>query len=553
MGEHRGGSGVRGISKGPIFLAVLIVLIVIGVFGWKALGNRINDQGQQAAGTCVEGVRTLDITVDPSIAPQVEELAKRFTRTSPVVRDHCIVTAMNAQSSPAVATALESDTAWDIATLGPRPNLWIPTSTFELAPLAGKAVMNGEPRSLANSPLVLALSPDTATSLRSADAGWKSLRATTLALPVGSPQTVMATQAIAADLAGAGSGPVTDEQAHLGQVTAELSALAIKFQSLTSPPATTADALAALTNNSVGADTVTAVPATEQSIAQSANAAMTAYAPSGATPLADYPAVIVAGGGIDETSSRAAAEFAEFMRLPAQSQIFVDAGFRVNGLSAPNLGALVPAQVTSALAPASAQTAATLDAVVANPVAVRSATILMDTSASMATALPAVAAELEAQLGRSPDASEVALHAFPSGTEPERVLVPGSALVADQRTELAAALTGQRAEGKPSKYPALAAAYQSAVAGYDADRVNSILLVTSSATDESTMTRAQLLSALSAAGNASDPVRIDVLVVGAGNDIATLQDVADRTGGTLIRVDSADSDALPAAVAKLLS
>jgi hypothetical protein len=553
VGEHRGGSGARGISKGPILVVVAVVLIVAGFFGWKALGNRIDDQGQQAAGTCVEGNRTLDITVDPSIAPQVEQLAKRFTETSPVIRDHCITAAVNAVASRLITNALEAGTEWDSAALGPRPNLWIPTSSFELAPLSGKGVINGEPRSLANSPIVLALAPETATALESANAGWQSLGDTTLALPVGSPQTIMATQAIAAAAAGAGTGPVTVEQAKSSQVTSALSALASQFQSLPTPPATTADALAALTSGAP--DTVTAVPAIEQSIAQSANADMTAFSPSGATPLADYPAVIVAGGGIDETASRAAAQFSEFMRTAEQSQIFVDAGFRVEGKSVPDLGALEPTQITSTLTPASAETAAALNAVIANPVSVRSTTILLDTSTSMTADMAAVSAALGSQLVRSPDASDVGLHAFPgtSATASERVVVPGAPLNADQRAKLTASLNNLRIDGKTTKYPALAEAYKEATSGYDADRTNSVLLVTSAATDESTMTRAELLSAIASATDPARPVRVDVLVVGASGDASTLQDVSDRTGGTLIRVNPNDSAAMSAAVADLLS
>ncbi|MGG7099953.1 substrate-binding domain-containing protein [Rhodococcus sp. 24CO] len=551
MGEHRGGSGARGISKGPILVVVAVVLIVAGFFGWKALGNRIDDQGQQAAGTCVEGNRTLDITVDPSIAPQIEQLAKRFTDTSPVIRDHCITTAINAVPSTLIVNALAAGTEWDSTALGPRPNLWIPVSSFELAPLSGKAVINGEPRSIANSPVVLAVAPETATALESANAGWQSLGETTLALPVGSPQTVMATQAIAA--AGAGSGPVTLEQAQSSPVTSALSALASQFQSLPTPPDTTADALAALTSGAT--DTVTAVPAVEQSIAQSANADMTAFSPSGAAPLADYPAVIVAGGGIDETASRAAAQFSEFIRDAEQSQIFVDAGFRVEGKSVPDLGALEPAKIESTLTPASAETTAALNAVVANPVSVRSATILMDTSTSMSTNLSAAGAAIESQLLRSPDASDVGLHAFPgsSAAAAERVIVAGAPLDADQRTKLTAAMSSLSAEGKTSKYPALAAAYKDAATGYDANRTNSVLLVTSAATDESTMTRAELLSAIASATDPARPVRVDVLVIGPSGDAATLQDVSDRTGGTLIRVNPDDSAAMSAAVAELLS
>jgi hypothetical protein len=52
-----------------------------------------------------------------------------------------------------------------------------------------------------------------------------------------------------------------------------------------------------------------------------------------------------------------------------------------------------------------------------------------------------------------------------------------------------------------------------------------VLLITSSTPDESTTTRAELLSAIAAAGNPSRPVQVDVIVVGAGDDVSTLQDV----------------------------
>ncbi|XGU20293.1 hypothetical protein ACETU7_05015 [Rhodococcus sp. 3Y1] len=44
-----------------------------------------------------------------------------------------------------------------------------------------------------------------------------------------------------------------------------------------------------------------------------------------------------------------------------------------------------------------------------------------------------------------------------------------------------------------------------------------------------------------------------MIVVGAGDDVSTLQDVSDRTGGTLVRVDSTSDPALAAAVTKMLS
>lgn len=251
------------------------------------------------------------------------------------------------------------------------------------------------------------------------------------------------------------------------------------------------------------------------------------------------------------------------MREPNQSQLFVGAGFRVEGQDLPDLGAVSPAKISSTLKPASAETAAALGDIVANPVSPRSATILMDTSASMGTddggttRLANVASAVNTQLGRSPDASDIGLREFSTGTDgkpSERILVPGGSLSEpNRRATITDFLNGLRAGGKTSKYPALASSYKAAVDGFDAGRVNSVLLITSSTPDESTTTRAELLSAIAAAGNPSRPVQVDVIVVGAGDDVSTLQDVSDRTGGTLVRVDSTSDPALAAAVTKMLS
>lgn len=117
------------------------------------------------------------------------------------------------------------------------------------------------------------------------------------------------------------SGHDESGEVRSGQRCAQCTGVAVPI--LADSPSSTAEALGALSAGTP--DSVKAVPATEQSIAQSANAAMTTYSPVGATPVADYPAVIVSGSGIDETASRAAAQFADFMREPNQSQLFVGA------------------------------------------------------------------------------------------------------------------------------------------------------------------------------------------------------------------------------------
>ncbi|MGV9868610.1 substrate-binding domain-containing protein [Rhodococcus koreensis] len=595
MGQHRGESRARGISKGPLIVLGLVVVLVLGVLGWFQLRDRINDQGAAAAGACVEGESVLAVAADPDIAPQLQTLADRYAETAPVIRDQCVSVTVTAVASDTVRDALSAgpDGPWDAATFGPRPALWIPSSSHSVKQVSATGVISGEARPLATSPVVLAVRTAFANAPGTAALDWKDLPSLQtgrdslatlglpgwgnlgLALPVGpgAESTEMAVEAVAAAVTGSSTGPVTEEQARSVPVTSALTDLALGYEASTgTKPATTREALTALAaQGDPATSAIHAVATTEQQVYRALRDApgadITATMPKGPTPVADHPAAVLAGPSVDETQSRAAAQFAEFVRRPEQAQILADAGFRVEGLARPDDTTLAFPGFESTLLPADAAAAAELMQVIRNPISPRTSTILLDVSSSMgeregtATRLANTTAALAAQVDRSPDSSNLGLWEYSTtldGSRPYTTVVATGPLSAGGFTEgtrrqaLDARLAKAKSATGSSTYTSLEAAYKSAVDGYTPGRTNSVLLVTDGANDDS-VARADLLSAIAAASSTSKPVRIDVVTIGENPDLNTLQALADRTGGSLEKVTSSDGAALPTAIGKLLS
>ncbi|WFR74627.1 substrate-binding domain-containing protein [Prescottella defluvii] len=175
-------------------------------------------------------------------------------------------------------------------------------STERLSTAPG--VIDGRPKSIATSPVVLAVPAELGLALDASGTGWQRLPALQsspdslhglgvdgwgslkLALPVGSP-TGQALDAIAVATADAGTGPLDETQAASPTVTAAISALANGNKAIDGAPASTADAINALARQtSPSAGSFHAVPATEQQIYAAGTAAsgVTAFAPPASLP-----------------------------------------------------------------------------------------------------------------------------------------------------------------------------------------------------------------------------------------------------------------------------
>lgn len=581
VGQHRSDRRTRGVSKGPVIALVSVIVIVLGVVGWFQLRDRASSQGTAAAGACVEGDVQLDVAADPSIADPVRDLAARFTDTLPVVRDHCVSVSVHDASTATVTDALAAapDGPWK-EELGPAPALWIPASSTAVDRLANAGVVDGNPKPLASSPVVVAAPEELALALTAAGTGWQNLPALQtdknsldkiglggwvslkLALPPG-PASAATLDAVAAATANAGTGPLDESQAGSPQVVTAIGALADGSRAIPDAPSTTAAAVPLLAGQTDPASApIHAVPVTEQQLYAAGDDArgLVAYAPAGATPVLDHPAAILAAPWVDETLARAAAQFVDFLRQPEQAQHFVDAGFRVGDRTPPTTDRTPMPPLGQVLAPATGPAAVRLAQTFANPAVPQATTILLDVSGSMGyndgdgTRLSNTVDALTARIEALPASSDVGLWVYSrglDGNKPYLVKVPTGPLSdGDRRQRIEAALRSLRPATATSTYASVIAAHERAVDGFVDGRPNSVLLVTDGPNDDTSTGTQKLMQALTGAAH---PVRVDVISIGENSDQATLQSMADRTGGTLIAVPSTQGPALADAFAKTLS
>ncbi|WP_280232988.1 VWA domain-containing protein [Nocardia cyriacigeorgica] len=533
---------------------VAVLLLVGAVFGWFQLRDRSSSSTSAAAAECVEGDTVLNVTVDPSLAATVRTIADRYNATEPIVGDHCVTVRIEAQSATAVAAAFASNTPWDPA-LGPQPALWIPESMRQIESVRVPGLVQGTPASVAVSPIALAVPGELGAalgrgpitwadlprlqrgSLEEVQLPWGGLR---MAVPPGDA-TLAAATAVASAVSGA--DPLTEDAALSGQVVAAVSALAATAPEVADIPA----ALGALTATPPAAATIHAVAATEQQI--NAHGGLTAFVPAGAAPVADYPAAMMTGHWVDSAQNMVAGVFTDYLRAPEQAADFTAAGFG-------------PAPATTAPVPARAA----LDkvrATLAEPVLGVSATVLIDVSSSMGgtdgstTRLTNTLGALRSTMNVMPPDFGLGVWTFGKnldGTTPYRVQSMTAPLAAEHRTEITRSLdtirpTDLRAD---QCYPTLLAAYRAAVAGYTPGRTNSILLITDGPEDDSTLTGTQLLADLTAASDASTPVRVDVIVIG-GEGTDTLRAVTETTGGTYTRVPTSNDISFGTAMVQALT
>lgn len=554
VGTHRSASRSRGISKGAVITVVAVLLLVAAVIGWFQLRERSTQQAGAAAAECVEGDATLNVTVDPEIEAQVRAAAERYNATEPKVRDHCASVSVTVQPSAAVAGALASD-AWDPA-LGPQPGLWIADSTRTVESVRVPGLIEGQPASIASSPIVLAVPDELRQALEQARTTWADLPRLQqgslgdiglngwgglgLALPAGDTTLAVAT-AVASAVSG--TEPLTEEAARSGQAVAAVSGLAAGAPE--SPDAAAAlDTIASATP--ADADTH-AIALTQRQL--DARGGATPFFPIGAGPVADYPAALMSGPWVDKTQNLIAGLFAKFLRDPEQTKEFTDAGF------APPPAAPVPPAPRAAL-----------DAVresLANPVLGVSATVLVDVSSSMSTS-EGVSTRMTNAIGALASTVNVMPPDFGLGIwtfgknldsgDPYRIQAETALLTDEHRTQVLGSLgdirpTSTRAD---ECYTTLLAAYRSAVQGYSQGRTNSILLITDGPDDDSALSGPALLDKIEELSDPASPVRIDVVVAG-GEGTETLRALTERTGGRYTVLPSSDDLEFGTAIVQALT
>lgn len=290
MSRHRTGDSRFQISRGVWLTLGGIAVVVVLIVGWLQLGAYLDRSNKAEARRCVSGDVVASVVVDPEFAEALSGLVDEFNKTDTVVRDHCVTAEL--QPTPSIE-ALAGLISGNGPLLASRPSVWIPQSSLWSAQLSATSTgrVEGTPRSLVTTPVVLAVPTDGKTDAKTwADAA----RLPGLALPpgAGSDATRLA---IAAALAGRAEEPIRRALARKPRVDGD----------------TTAAALTAVRPGG----TVGALPVGERQAwaASRDGATFRVLRPAGPTPQLDYPLVRLSGPWIDAPRSDAAGAFLTFL------------------------------------------------------------------------------------------------------------------------------------------------------------------------------------------------------------------------------------------------
>lgn len=574
-GSHRAITPGRRKVSPAVIVALVAVVVVVGAFIlWRFFGDALSSRSHEASARCVEGEVTVAVLADPSIADQVRALADTYSKTAAPVGDKCVKVAVRPADSDAVVNGFVGQWPGD---LGDRPALWIPASTVSEARLesaaGAKTVSNSRP--LVTSPVLLAIRPELKAALAEQNwstlptlqnnptgldelnlPGWGSLK---LSLPLGgnSDATYLAAEAVAAASAPQGA-PAT------AGVTAVQSLMAGQPKLADTNAATALDALVNAADPA--AAPVHAVVTTEQQLfkrgADLADAAqkLTSWTPPGPVAIADYPAVLLSGDWLSQEQIGAASEFDRFMRKPEQLAEFAKAGFRAEGVQAPQSPVTDFAPLGQPLSVGDNETRATMAAGLTAPAQGQTVTIMLDQSMTTdeggKSRLANVVTALDARLQALPPTAAVGLWTFDGVAGRSEVSTGplGDPVAGQPRSAaLKSSLDGQTASGGGAvSFTTLRLVYGDALNAFRDGQTNSVLVITAGPHTDQSLSGSGLVDYIKGAANPAKPVAVNVIDFGADSDRATWEAVAQASGGQYQNVANSAGPELPAALATLL-
>src|SRR4051812_14706995 len=161
----------------PFVAAILVAAgLIVGIRAWTS------DSGDEADQVKCTGSDAVALTVasSPEKVGIVQEAAKAYSGRT--VAGHCVDVIVKSKSSGIAMQALA--TGWNEATDGPRPDVWTPAASGWVNLLRVNAkgdsasiVPDGDPQSVANSPLTVAMPKPMAEALGwpAKPIGWKDL------------------------------------------------------------------------------------------------------------------------------------------------------------------------------------------------------------------------------------------------------------------------------------------------------------------------------------------------------------------------------------------
>lgn len=524
MGRHAEAPTERRFSVPPlpvlIAAGVVVVLLAGGLVWWLA--------GSSGGSDCAE-TRTVRVVV----APELGGLAKDLL-ADPITLDDdaCAVAEVSAQEPLATVANLR---ALDEGSL---PHVWVPDSSLWRTRVEGAELE--ETGSLASSPVVLATNQAAVDEV-----GWGEDPPTWAeVLAAGRPlavpdlaSNVEALSAMAAVHTSLGGGEEADNA--LVQV-----ALAAANRTVPTPSEAIAAAVEGGAEAPLGALAEQEVLTTNR---EAGEAALVAIYPTDGSPSLDYPVLRVGQQGQDV---RAAVDaVTEVLTSAAAHEQARELGFRGPDDAAPAgdlPGVQEEAPAELALDPAAVQTLLGRLASLATPsrlLTVIDVSTSMNAPAGNGTRATLARDAAKSALALLPDGAAAGLWVFAArldGETDHQELVPLRTLgeLADgipQRQVLASqldSLPDRLTPGGTALYDTTLAAFRAAQEQYDADFVNSVVLVTDGQNeDDAGLQLQQLLDALRAEADPERPVQVVGIALGEDADLAALEQIAEATGG----------------------
>jgi Ca-activated chloride channel family protein len=591
MGRHRALAKRvrRGVAGWPIAVVGVVVVALLGWLGWTWVEGMADRQAAAQAQGCPEGDSVLRVAVARAAVEAVQQSATRWNEQKTVVYDHCVRIEVAALDSSRVFAGLTGE--WNTETLGPRPQAWLPESSFWVNRLAAanNGLIGSSPESVASSPIVLAVpseavKPLTAgnsvtygdlASLTSAPDGWARYGKPewgrfTVAIPdpASNAASALALQCAIAGASPQRSGPVTPETLTLPAVQQNLAQLVAARPG--NVPPSTAEALLSLASvGKVEGAPYSAVPVTEVDLYRR-NLGMDGMptakplyevAARGPSPAADFPFTGLAGTGVDQTQIRAAQKFREFLKESDQQRAFNRVGLRAAG------GAEYPHDApgirwdsaTTSLVPADANTTQQIAATWTNTAdGGQVVTVLVDVSRSMLddggegrSRIDWVKQSLHGMTDRMATGS-LGLWQFSrklDGEKPyKRLALTGP--VIEQRPALHAAVDALEPASGTHLYTSLDAAYRYALGSFVEGKHNRVVVITDGPNDGG-MSYQQIRELLRELGGGKHKVPVGFIAIGPDPDRGQLTDLARATGGSVSELT--DAKGVDAAIAQILS
>ncbi|WP_432993340.1 extracellular solute-binding protein [Dactylosporangium sp. CA-233914] len=568
-------------SRAPLAAAVVAGLVAIGgTYLWlrpeKADGNR-------GRGECTQ----IEVSASTEKGDLLAELASRYNNAGRTFDGHCAGVAVHKKTSGAAMESLVA--GWDPARDGaPAPQVWTPSSSLWLGLMRERAAATdrtaplgdtpgSDVPSIAQSPLTIGMPKPMAEALGWPDKplGWADVLALASdprgwgaaghpewgRFTLGKDNPHLSTSGLAATVAAfyAASGKSSD----LTETDLSRPRVADFVRGVEASVVHYADDAVKFLVNLAEADAqgratsyVSAVAMQEQLLylydsgapdgdparigkGRRPSVPLVAVHPKDGTLMMDHPFVLLASATAQQRA--AAADFLDFLRRPEQQQRFADVGFRdYRGQAGPALSAAIgmpggqpPLSLIDPPAPS------VLSRMLAGWDDLRKKArvlLVIDVSGSMdesagggRTRLEAAKLAVAEGLKRLHPDDEVSLWRFSTedagGPRPYAEVVP----FAPMRTNgaaLTAAVKGLHPEGGTALYTTVRAAQESMLAGYAADRINAVVVLTDGKNE---YPRDNDLDALLRDVNADDlerSVRVFAIAFGDKSDLKTLDRIA---------------------------